>query len=311
MIDLLKKMTLALLALLTFLVSEVFARQDGEPYRTETFQTSSSPEVQVRTSGGSIHLEGHGNNEVRVLMYARRGGEYLSPADSDLDNFEITIEQRGNEVVAEARRKENGRFWSGNRNSNISISFRVYLPEGSSAQGRTSGGSVRAENISNALSLRTSGGSVNASNIHGTAELRTSGGSMSLENMSGTITASTSGGTIRASDLSGEAELSTSGGSIRLEDISAKVSARTSGGSIEASFTEFNDDIELRTSGGSITISIPPTENFNIDLAGSRVNTELRNFTGDTDRRSIRGRIGDGGPVIKASTSGGSVQLRY
>lgn len=311
MIDLVKKMTLALLALLTFLVCDLFARQDGNPYRTETFQTSSSPDVRVNTSGGTIHLSGHRNNEVRVLMYARRGGDHLSPSDTDLDDFEITIEQRGNEVVAEARRKDNGRFWSRIGNSNISISFVVYLPEGSTASGNTSGGSVRAENLSNTLTLRTSGGSVNASNIHGSAELRTSGGSISLEDMSGTISARTSGGTIRARDVSGDAELSTSGGSIRLEDISARVSARTSGGSIDASFTSFNDDIELRTSGGSITISIPPTDNFNVDLSGSRVNTELRNFTGDTDRRSIRGRIGSGGPVIKASTSGGSVRLRY
>lgn len=311
MIELVKKMTIALLALLTFLASDLLARQDGNPYRTETFQTSSSPEVQVRTSGGSIHLSGHDNDEVRVLMYVQRRGEYLSPSDTDLNDFEITIEQRGNEVIAEARRNDNGRIWSRIGNSNISISFMVYLPVESSTNGTTSGGSVRAENISNSLSLRTSGGSVNASNIHGTAELRTSGGSMSLENMSGTISARTNGGTIRAQDISGDAELSTSGGSIRLDDISAKLSARTSGGSINASFTAFNDDIELRTSGGSIFISIPSTENFNIDLSGSRLNIELRNFTGDTDRRHIRGRIGSGGPTIKASTSGGSVQLRY
>ena len=310
MFEFLKKIILALLALLTFSMSDLLARQSGEPYRTETFQTSVSPNVQVSTSGGSVTFRGQSNDEVRVYMFARRGGSYLLPSDTDLENFDIIIEQRGNEVIAEARRKNNGLFSFFNRNNNISISFEVFLPEGSAADGRTSGGSVSAENLSNTLSLRTSGGSVNAVNISGNAELRTSGGSINLENMNGTISASTSGGSIRASNLSGIAELSTSGGSIQLDDIAARLSARTSGGSIRASFTGFNDDIELRTSGGNINVDLPRSDNFDLELRGSRVNMQLRNFTGEVERNSIEGIIGEGGPLLSARTSGGSVTVR-
>lgn len=310
MFEFLKKIILLILALLTFSMTDLLARQNGDPYRTETFQTSASPEVQVSTSGGSVTLHGHNSNEVRVYMYARRSGSYLMPSDTDLENFEITIEQRGNGVIAAARRKGNGPLSFFNRNNNISISFEVYLPEGSAADGRTSGGSVSADNLSNTLSLRTSGGSVNAANISGNAELRTSGGSINLENVNGTLSAGTSGGSIRASNLSGVAELSTSGGSIRLDDIAARISARTSGGSIRASFTEFTDDIELRTSGGNINIDLPQNNNFGLELRGSRVNMQLRNFTGEVERNYIEGIIGEGGPLLSARTSGGSVTVQ-
>ncbi|PWN07683.1 DUF4097 family beta strand repeat-containing protein [Rhodohalobacter mucosus] len=310
MFEFLKKLILLILSLLTFTMTDLLARQSGDPFRAETFQTSSTPDVQVSTSGGSVIFHGQSSDEVRVYMYARRNGSYLLPSDTDLENFDIIIEQRGNGIVAEARRRGNGPFSFFNRNNNISISFEVYLPEGSAADGRTSGGSVSAENLSNALNLRTSGGSVNASNISGNAELRTSGGSINLENINGTLSAGTSGGSIRASNLTGMAELSTSGGSIRLDGIAARISARTSGGSIRAEFIDFSDDIELRTSGGNINIDLPQRNNYDLELRGSRVDMQLRNFTGEVERNYIKGVIGEGGPLLNARTSGGSVTVR-
>ncbi|MDX1591553.1 MAG: DUF4097 family beta strand repeat-containing protein [Balneolaceae bacterium] len=310
MVDLFKKFILLLLSLLTLSLSDAFARQNGDPYRTETFQTSGSPEVQVRTSGGSISLHGHSANEVQIYMYARRNGNIVLPSDTDLENFEITIEQNGDQVIAEARNRSSNMSRIFNRNNNISISFDVYLPEGSIAEGRTSGGSVSAENLSNSLSLRTSGGSVNATNISGTAELQTSGGSINLDNINGVVNAGTSGGSIRADNISGEAEVRTSGGSIRLTDIAGRMVARTSGGSIQATISEFVNDIDLRTSGGSITVDLPARENYEIDLRGNRVNMQLRNFTGEVEDDYIRGMIGNGGPLLHARTSGGSVTVR-
>lgn len=311
MIHLINKLIVLLFTILSLLAANLFAQHNEDPYRTDLFRTSASPDVQVSTSGGSVSLFGHNENSVRIQMYVRRGNRYLSPADTDLSEFDIVIEQNGDKIIAEAQRKNSGRFWLGTGTRNISISFDVYLPEASVANGSTSGGSVSAEDIKNRLTLRTSGGSVNVNNVHGYAELRTSGGSIELENMSGSISARTSGGSVRVSNLSGEAELRTSGGSIRLENIAAKISARTSGGSINAGFTSFNEDIDLRTSGGSISINLPTTDNFNLDLSGGKVITELRNFTGSTDRRRIVGQIGNGGPTISARTSAGTVELRY
>lgn len=89
------------------------------------------------------------------------------------------------------------------------------------------------------------------------------------------------------------------------------MSARTSGGSIRADFLTFVDDIDLQTSGGSISIDIQNASDFDVDLRGNRVNTKLRNFTGEFERDHIEGRIGNGGPKLTARTSGGSVNLEY
>ena len=308
------KLTFLWMMALSVALSGSIAAQDREDaYRTEIFSTDSAPSVTVSTSGGFIEVHGHDSNEVRVDMVVRRGNRSLSPSDTDLDDFEITIRQDGDQIIASAERKGSGGGmfnWFGG-GSTISVSFVVQAPQGSVVDGRTSGGSVSATNFTNTISLRTSGGSVTAESIRGTADLRTSGGSMRLTDVHGEVSAQTSGGSIRVDGLTGPAELQTSGGSIRLENASGAISARTSGGSIRAQMLEFENDLDLRTSGGSIRVQLPTTEHFDVDLRGSRVDMTLNNFTGDSERNRVTGRMGDGGPKLSARTSGGTVSVEY
>jgi len=290
------------------LVAGASAQSSADAYRVDEFETSDSPIVNVRTSGGFVEIFGHDQNEVISEMYVRKGGRYLDASDTDLSDFEITIEKNGDEVTVIAE-QEGTRFFSMNRRP--SVSFRVYVPFNAIASGRTSGGYVVASDLTNGVDLRTSGGSVTAGNISGEIALRTSGGRIEISDLSGNIDARTSGGSIDAEQITGEAELRTSGGSINLGNISAKLSARTSGGSIRASFDTFEEDVTLRTSGGNIRIIIPETENYDLELRGQRVNIELRNFTGEAERDEIQGYVGSGGPLLSARTSGGSVSVDY
>lgn len=310
MIEKTYKAVVAFLVVVLSFFCSAEAQDSDRAYRIETFNTSLSPSVNISTSGGSIDVIGKMDDEVRVEMYVRRNGRYLDPSDTDLSDFEINIDSNGSTVYAEARKKRSGWNLFGS-NRNVSISFVVYTPENSTVSGQTSGGSVSAQRITKNLSLRTSGGSVRAKDVEGEIDLRTSGGSVSVENASGRIDGRTSGGSVSARNISGFAELRTSGGSIRLDEIDAKISARTSGGSIRADFLTFNDDIDLQTSGGNIEINLPEVFDFNIDLKGQRVNTRLRNFSGEFERDHVEGRIGNGGPLLTARTSGGSVRLNY
>jgi len=306
-----KKFMLCLFAMIFAFISSLTGQSGDDSYRSELFQVQEAPSVQIETSGGSIQVTGHSENEVRVDMIVRRGSRILSPSDTDLSDFDIEISKDGNSVLASAKRKSSATGgWFGSRN-NISISFVVHTPETSIVNGRTSGGSVEAKNLANTLSLRTSGGSVKAERIHADADLRTSGGTITLNDIHGNISARTSGGSIRVNNLTGPADLRTSGGSINLEEARGSISARTSGGSIRAKLSEFSDDLDFRTSGGSINIDIPTSDHFELDLTGSRVNVDLRNFTGRSERNRVSGTIGDGGPKISARTSGGSVNLNY
>ena len=189
------KYGMALLISVALTVDITKSQSSNNAYSVDRFTTGLSPDVELRTSGGSISVIGHDESEVRIEMFVRRGSSYLFPDDTDLSDFEIVIEQDGNKITALASRESSGiSFLWGGRNE--SISFRAYVPHNSMVNGSTSGGSVSAENIYNGLTLSTSGGSVKVHNIQGNIDLRTSGGSIQIEDASGEINARTSGGSV-------------------------------------------------------------------------------------------------------------------
>ena len=302
-----------ILLVLTVLVTafESEAQSSDQAYLIRSFDVHNPELIDVQTSGGFIRVLGSDRDDVRVEMYVRRGGRYLDDTDITLDNYDIEIEQVGNRIKAHANR-ESGSGWRFWRSENhVSISFIVHTPRITNVEGGTSGGSVTAENLEGRVRLRTSGGSMTLKQLTGLVEARTSGGSISVENSEGEIHARTSGGGITVSNSEGILEFRTSGGSIQLNDVDGTVTARTSGGSINAKTNHVGDHLDLRTSGGSITVTVPGGTGYELDLSGTRVQAELQNFSGEVERNRVNGTIGNGGPVIRARTSGGTVRVNY
>lgn len=285
-----------------------YGQDSDKAYDIKYFDTSGPVSLEVRTSGGSISVEGVEGSEARVEMYVRKKNRYIDAGDADLSEFDIDISASGNTITAVVKRESNKRW---NWNNTYSISFVVYTPHDTRSRLKTSGGSIKATDLNGSQELKTSGGSIRVKDIKGQTVLNTSGGSITINDLEGNVEAKTSGGRITADNIYGNAELRTSGGSIRVEDIVGNLEAKTSGGSIEATIPEPKEYIRLRTSGGSISINVPSDKGYDLDLDGNRVRAELRNFTGESERDEVNGRLNGGGTRIEAKTSGGSVRLNY
>lgn len=296
-----------LLILLLILPASASATQD-DPYRVEEFSISTPGELEVRTSGGHITVEASESNRIRVEMYVRRHGRELTPSDTDLDDFDIEIDQSGNKVRAIAKRHGNG--WNWGRN-NISISFVVYTPREMTTELRTSGGHIVTTGLDGSQHLSTSGGHLKMTNMKGTVDARTSGGHIEIRDFAGNMNARTSGGHIEVEHAEGTIDLRTSGGHISLNEIAGSVEATTSGGSIDARLTSIEGFANLRTSGGHVSVTVPEGIGLDLDLKGSSVRTELKNFSGEIERDEVEGTINGGGPKLTARTSGGSVRISF
>lgn len=281
-----------------------------DPYRTEAFSIDTPGQLEVQTSGGHITVEGSNDNQVRVEMYVRKDGNNLTPADTDLDEFEIRIEQNGNSVLASAKRKNSSswKFW---QNNNMSISFVVYTPREMNTDLKTSGGHIKTAGLAGNQQIATSGGHLDLSDLEGRVQARTSGGQITLKNVSGEIEARTSGGHITAENAQGSLTVRTSGGHINLENIAGTIEASTSGGGISANITEMGEFAHLRTSGGNVDITVPRNIGLDLDLHGSRVRTQLENFSGSMEDDDISGTLNGGGPELTARTSGGTVRVTF
>ena len=116
---------------------------------------------------------------------------------------------------------------------------------------RTSGGDIRAEDISANLTARISGGQIYLESIKGHVDVTTSGGDIDAEQITGSLTCHTSGGDIEGEGIIGPVDASTTAGNIELEL------------SYDSSIKEYSFNLETRS--GDIFIRIPTGLPVNVD----------------------------------------------
>ncbi len=303
-------MVAALLWTMTVCVNSVRAQADQPDsdrpvYRTESFSIDTPAELNVHTSGGFINVSGREGSDVTVKVYVQKDGQYLSTDQTDLKNYDLTIEHEGSKIDVRAKSKG---FWG---NNSMSVSFVVTVPRQTSSELHTSGGSITTKNLEGQQQVRTSGGHLTLTDIEGKTEARTSGGHINLSNVTGDTEARTSGGHIQVDGLTGNSSLRTSGGHITLNDIAGTINARTSGGHINAAIVEVGDHVDLKTSGGNVHVTVPGGKGYDLDLEGNMVSSKLENFNGSVERDEVKGTVNGGGPRVYAKTSGGMVKVDY
>jgi DUF4097 and DUF4098 domain-containing protein YvlB len=225
----------------------------------ERVPAESGGRLRVQLDTGSVEVEGHDENEVRV--------EASSSGLADAMRF--TLEGRGSDIELRGRRRGVMGWFSGAR-----VRVHIRVPQAFSLDIRTGGGEVEVEGIEGTLSARTSGGEVSAREIEGPVELRTSGGEVRVEEVHGDVEARTSGGAVEISEVEGRIEAATSGGRMEIHDVSGPVDARTSGGSISVRFSGAPAGV-IQTSGGGIEIEFPEGSGLRLDARTSGVGVDL------------------------------------
>lgn len=323
------------------------AQQSG-PFMQKTFPRAAIKQLTSETSGGNISVYGSANGDARVEVYIWANGRELKTLSNEeiqkrlTERFDLTVGMEGSTLQAIAKHKKEVR-WS---NNELSISFKIYVPQNVSTAlktsggninlkdlagtqdfrtsggnldidqlsgrvtGRTSGGNVTITDSKDDIDLHTSGGNMEATHCEGNLKLETSGGNVTLRLLKGTIHANTSGGEVHGEDISGELQTRTSGGNIRLRDLSCSLAASTSGGNVDVSVRAPGKYIDLSNSGGDISLQLPQGQGLDLRVHGDRVHsTGLNNFKGDIDEHHIDGALNGGGVSVKVDGNSGSVHL--
>ena len=327
-----------------------FAQVNSDkPYLVKTFSAKDVKNLKMDTSGGGLTVVGTTDADAKIEVYIR---SYNWNGSSDdlpkeeieerLKNYEFNVTQEGNTIIAFSKNKNEN--WG---RKSLSIAFKAFIPEKSSVDLRTSGGSINvkgiaenvsgktsggsiavrncknninlktsggsitADNSSGNIDLSTSGGSISASDLDGKIDLKTSGGSITLDALKGTISAITSGGSIKATELRGEAIVKTSGGSIALREIYGTLEAATSAGSLDAEILALGKSLNLSASSGSMTVKMPLNKGITLDCVAQKISTgTLNNFEGDTEKTSLKGTLNGGGIPVTMRVSHGTLTIK-
>jgi hypothetical protein len=120
-------------------------------------------------------------------------------------------------------------------------------------------------------------------------------------------------GDISGRGLPADAELTTVNGDVRLE-AGGLARATTVNGSIDVRMgaASWTGELEFTTVNGSISVEFPAS--VSAEFEASTVNGSVESdfpitIQGKMSPRSLRGRIGDGGPRLKMTTVNGSISL--
>ena len=316
--------------LATLLVNYGNAQEGRTPTMIKTFEMDQPGTLNATSSGGGIIVETQNQNKVEVQVFVRKNGKILSKSDANvkeiLDNYNLEIEKNGTVITAKAERKI--RF---NAFNNTGISFTIIVPRemscnvSSSGGGvkvsgvagtheiSSSGGGVQLENTSGTTKARSSGGSVEATNHKGDIQLRSSGGKVSLDHAQGNISAYSSGGGVYLSDINGDVEAGSSGGGVHVSGEAGRVKAKSSGGPVKVDISNVKKELNLSSSGGGVDAVIHGGDKLglDLDLSSDRVNIDLHNFSGRSEKNRVKGTMNGGGIPVYMRASGGSVNVHF
>ncbi|MEP6684139.1 MAG: hypothetical protein ABJA35_12800 [Parafilimonas sp.] len=338
------------LPVLAFICCSIMAnaQSDKQPYLVKSLSGESISSAKITGSGGSINVTGVNASEAKLEVFVTANNNQNLSAEELKQRLEeyytLDISVSNHQLIASVKQKH---MVNMNWKRSVNVSFKAYLPvnvttnletsggsisisnlngeqtfktSGGSISvdnvkgkmnGRGSGGSIHISNASNDIDVATSGGSIDAKQCTGDITLKTSGGSLTLNDLDGTIDAETTGGSIDGDNIKGTLVTGTSGGSIKLSGLYCSVEAITSGGGIEAFMKDATKQVKLRNSGGSISLQLPANQGYDLDLAGNRVNMEMKNFSGSVDEKSVEGKLNGGGTRIDVRSSGGKINVSF
>jgi len=119
-------------------------------------------------------------------------------------------------------------------------------------------------------------------------------------------------GRLIVNDLTGTLQLETTNGGIEVSRCAGSIDAETTNGAISAELLRVsNGPMKFETTNGRITLSVPPTlaATINASTTNGRIKSDLAVTTKNFEEDSLRGTLNGGGPLIRLSTTNGSISI--
>ncbi len=258
-----------------------------------TLQVNGAVTLSVMTGSGRISIQPGADGQVRIVATMKTsdgwGGSRPDGMTPEAAIAAIVanppVEQQGNVIrVGDLKDRPEGK--------NVSISYELVVPRQTSLTSSSGSGSQVIGDLA---------GPVNAS---------TGSGSLELGRISGDTKASAGSGSIVVAGTTGKTDASTGSGRIELRAADGPVAARTGSGEIVIGNLG-RGDVQASSGSGSITVNLPAAASFVLDASSSsgRIESDFQVTTTETSRRTLKGTVGSGGPVVRASSGSGSIHV--
>jgi len=259
------------------------------------FTIAGAPELKLTTFDGAIEIHAGGDAKTVIVEIEKRG-----PTQESIDQLKIETKQDGNRIEIEVKKPSREIVAFGIGHMSPSAKLIVTMPRDGNITARSGDGSIRIDDVHGTLDLHTGDGSVKARDVAGKIKVSTGDGSVTLDSADGDLDIDTGDGSVSVSGKLGIVKLHTSDGSITLRADSG---------------TAMKDDWSLSTGDGGVVLYLP--KDFGADLDANTGDGSIRNELdittdsgGESGRRSLRGKLGAGGKMLRIRTGDGSIRLK-
>jgi len=287
--------TLALAAALPFAFAGcVVVDSQGHITREEKrFTVTGLPDLRLTTFDGAIEIRSGEGNTV-IVEIEKRG-----PTKEALDDLKIDTKQDGNRIDVEVRKPAHEVVFFGVGRMSPTARLIVTMPRDGNVTARSGDGSIRIEHVHGRLELRTGDGSIRALDISGQLTLATGDGSVTLEDVAGDLDVDTGDGSVSVAGKPSAMKLHTGDGSITVRALTG---------------TLMKDDWSMTTGDGGVALYLPSDFGAELDAhtgdGSIRNELQLSNNDSDKSRRSLKGKLGAGGKLLRIRTGDGSIRLK-
>ena len=262
----------------------------------KTFKVDGMPRLRVQNVSGETAVRVGDDGQVRVIARKRVKGGSADRAKRLLENVEVRIEQKGNDIFVEPHLYEQERSWLDLfRGKRFRVDFEITVPRETA---------VNAQTVSGDLDLNGTRGPARVESVSGDVNIEDVQGPMRIKSVSGDVQCTDYVGSVEGSSVSGDVdirgrvhacELHTVSGDISV-DLEPEVGGRESrlktiSGDVEVGLLTSSCICEYHTASGDLEVE-----------AHARIMRE-----GRKDRTVI---IGDGQSRLLVKTVSGDLTIK-
>lgn len=262
--------------------------------------------LDIDNTNGSIDVTGWDRNTIDVS-----GTKYAS-TDDLLKDVQIKVNVSGNNVSIRTETPKELFHGGFGARYLIRVPRQITL-----TRAHTTNGSFSIEDLEGGGHVMSTNGRISLARDTGDYELGTTNGTIDLEECSGVERATTTNGSVRGRLRAGAIEAESTNGGIDFtiakpqEDKAVRLS--TTNGSITLALTEFHGNpINAETTHGGVTLRLPAdtSAQLNAHNSFSTISTDLSlSSTEEVSKHELKGRLGNGGPLITASSTSGAIRI--
>ncbi len=286
---------------------------------TRTLKLGPSGQLVISNLAGDITVTAGGGDTVTVEVVKTARGGSDADAQEQLKLVEVEIGERAGRGEVRTRYPQTGR-----RSTNVSVSYTVTAPPGTSVEARSVSGDVRVTGIKGALEAESVSGEIEIRQAERVETAKSISGDVDIDGVSfdGTLEASSVSGDVRARNVKARRiDLGSVSGDVEVGEVSCETAdlKSTSGDVQYTGAFQKSGRYEFRSHSGNVRVTLSGDVGFELEAStfSGTIDSELpvtiggAGRTGDRgSRRSIRGVYGDGSASLDVTTFSGNVIIR-